>query len=264
VAERLGPDVVLPAVGFPRGEGPVSGLSPAVAGPRCRACPGRFALKRPRNAQKRSRSITPAYRRSTALARIVARCCNPGMSAPPAWPKPMLALARAGDPARPPGGLAGLAFSAPSVADHLASLAAVHSWFRPVFRKVTWWGEVEPAALHPDAVRQILRRRAAQVWGSNGYCRMACALASSPRPTARARGTSRSWTTPATATCAPSAAMSGGRSWSARARSGNSAYDAGGSCREGRGGEPGRSGYCGPRTAHLPARPADRGPSALR
>ncbi|MFL5338083.1 MAG: hypothetical protein ACJ8H8_34180 [Geminicoccaceae bacterium] len=49
------------------------------------------------------------------------------------------------------------------MADHLASLAAIRGWFRPVFRKVTRWGEVEPAALHPDAVWQILRRRAAQV-----------------------------------------------------------------------------------------------------
>ena len=34
--------------------------------------------------------------------------------------------------------------------------------FGPVFRKVNRWGDIEPAALHPDAVRQILRRRAAQ------------------------------------------------------------------------------------------------------
>jgi integrase len=33
--------------------------------------------------------------------------------------------------------------------------------FGPVFRKITRWGQVEHAALHPDAVRQILRRRAA-------------------------------------------------------------------------------------------------------
>jgi integrase len=32
--------------------------------------------------------------------------------------------------------------------------------FGPVFRKVTMWGRVEHTALHPDAVRQILRRRA--------------------------------------------------------------------------------------------------------
>ena len=32
--------------------------------------------------------------------------------------------------------------------------------FGPVFRKVTMWGSVEHQALHPDAVRQILRRRA--------------------------------------------------------------------------------------------------------
>ncbi|MDO9714200.1 site-specific integrase [Paracraurococcus lichenis] len=31
-----------------------------------------------------------------------------------------------------------------------------------MFRKVNRWGDVEPAALHPDAVRQILRRRAVQ------------------------------------------------------------------------------------------------------
>ncbi|RAI54549.1 tyrosine-type recombinase/integrase [Roseicella frigidaeris] len=34
--------------------------------------------------------------------------------------------------------------------------------YGPVFRKVSRWGEVEPAGLHPDAVRQILLRRAAQ------------------------------------------------------------------------------------------------------
>ena len=34
--------------------------------------------------------------------------------------------------------------------------------FGPVFRKVNRWGDVEPQALHPDAVRQILRRRAAE------------------------------------------------------------------------------------------------------
>jgi integrase len=34
--------------------------------------------------------------------------------------------------------------------------------FGPVFRKVNRWGDIEPAALHPNAVRQILRRRAAQ------------------------------------------------------------------------------------------------------
>lgn len=32
--------------------------------------------------------------------------------------------------------------------------------FGPVFRKVNAWGGIEHAALHPDAVRQILRRRA--------------------------------------------------------------------------------------------------------
>jgi integrase len=32
--------------------------------------------------------------------------------------------------------------------------------FGPVFRKVTMWGTVEPNALHPDAVRQILKKRA--------------------------------------------------------------------------------------------------------
>jgi integrase len=45
---------------------------------------------------------------------------------------------------------------------------AVQAWldqsdcrFGPVFRKVNMWGTVEHAALHPDAVRQILKRRAA-------------------------------------------------------------------------------------------------------
>ena len=44
---------------------------------------------------------------------------------------------------------------------------AMEAWLRasdcrygPVFRKVTMWGSVESAALHPDAVRQILRKRA--------------------------------------------------------------------------------------------------------
>jgi integrase len=46
---------------------------------------------------------------------------------------------------------------------------ALEAWLRasdcrygPVFRKVTMWGDVERAALHPDAVRQILLRRAAR------------------------------------------------------------------------------------------------------
>jgi integrase len=34
--------------------------------------------------------------------------------------------------------------------------------FGPVFRKVDRWGTIETARLHPDAVRQILRRRAGQ------------------------------------------------------------------------------------------------------
>ena len=34
--------------------------------------------------------------------------------------------------------------------------------FGPVFRKVNRWSDVEPQSLHPDAVRQILRRRATQ------------------------------------------------------------------------------------------------------
>jgi integrase len=48
-------------------------------------------------------------------------------------------------------------------------VAAVRAWLRaaaiasgPLFRKVTRWGVVEPARLHPDAVRQILSKRAAQ------------------------------------------------------------------------------------------------------
>jgi integrase len=48
-------------------------------------------------------------------------------------------------------------------------VAALKAWLRaaaitsgPLFRKVTRWGVVEPARLHPDAVRQILRKRAAQ------------------------------------------------------------------------------------------------------
>jgi integrase len=48
-------------------------------------------------------------------------------------------------------------------------VAALKAWLRasgiangPLFRKVTRWGTVAPARLHPDAVRQILRRRAAQ------------------------------------------------------------------------------------------------------
>lgn len=44
---------------------------------------------------------------------------------------------------------------------------AIEAWLQasdcrygPVFRKVTVWGTVEPQALHPDAVRQILQKRA--------------------------------------------------------------------------------------------------------
>jgi hypothetical protein len=43
-----------------------------------------------------------------------------------------------------------------------AWLAASGCRFGPVFRKVNRWGAVELTALHPDAVRQILLRRAAQ------------------------------------------------------------------------------------------------------
>ena len=38
-----------------------------------------------------------------------------------------------------------------------AWLQACGCRFGPVFRKVNRWGDVEPAALHPDALRQILR-----------------------------------------------------------------------------------------------------------
>ena len=48
------------------------------------------------------------------------------------------------------------------VAALAAWLAAAELKAGPIFRKVTRWGAVEPARLHPDAVRQILRRRAAQ------------------------------------------------------------------------------------------------------
>ncbi|MDR3418808.1 MAG: site-specific integrase [Nevskia sp.] len=41
-----------------------------------------------------------------------------------------------------------------------AWLAASDCQFGPVFRKVDLWGNIEHARLHPDAVRQILRRRA--------------------------------------------------------------------------------------------------------
>jgi len=40
-------------------------------------------------------------------------------------------------------------------------LAASDCHYGPVFRKIDVWGTVEPRALHPDAVRQILRKRAA-------------------------------------------------------------------------------------------------------
>ena len=43
-----------------------------------------------------------------------------------------------------------------------AWLAASDCQFGPVFRKVDLWGNIEHRRLHPDAVRQILRRRAAQ------------------------------------------------------------------------------------------------------
>ena len=41
-----------------------------------------------------------------------------------------------------------------------ASLRASDCQYGPVFRKVTMWGDIERAALHPDAVRQILLKRA--------------------------------------------------------------------------------------------------------
>jgi len=43
-----------------------------------------------------------------------------------------------------------------------AWLAASGCEFGPVFRKVDRWGGIETRALHPDAIRQILRRRAAE------------------------------------------------------------------------------------------------------
>jgi len=42
-----------------------------------------------------------------------------------------------------------------------AWLAESDCRFGPVFRKVDLWGNIEHRRLHPDAVRQILRRRAA-------------------------------------------------------------------------------------------------------
>ena len=42
-----------------------------------------------------------------------------------------------------------------------AWLAASHCAYGPVFRKIDVWGVIEARALHPDAVRQILRKRAA-------------------------------------------------------------------------------------------------------
>ena len=42
-----------------------------------------------------------------------------------------------------------------------AWLAASHCAYGPVFRKIDVWGVIETRALHPDAVRQILRKRAA-------------------------------------------------------------------------------------------------------
>jgi len=41
-------------------------------------------------------------------------------------------------------------------------LQASETEFGPIFRKVDKWGVVDTARLHPDAVRQILRRRAAE------------------------------------------------------------------------------------------------------
>ncbi|MBV8192688.1 MAG: hypothetical protein JO203_04295 [Gammaproteobacteria bacterium] len=42
-----------------------------------------------------------------------------------------------------------------------AWLQASDCRYGPVFRKIDVWGTVEQRALHPDAVRQILRKRAA-------------------------------------------------------------------------------------------------------
>jgi integrase len=42
-----------------------------------------------------------------------------------------------------------------------AWLEASHCAYGPVFRKIDVWGVVEQRPLHPDAVRQILRKRAA-------------------------------------------------------------------------------------------------------
>jgi integrase len=42
-----------------------------------------------------------------------------------------------------------------------AWLEASQCAYGPVFRKIDCWGVLETRALHPDAVRQILRKRAA-------------------------------------------------------------------------------------------------------
>jgi hypothetical protein len=76
--------------------------------------------------------------------------------------------------------------------------------FGPVFRKVSMWQTVEHRALSPDAVRQILQRRAELaglvVSGRERLSPTGCGPASSPKPTGPAPVTRRSWNTPGTAT----------------------------------------------------------------
>ena len=92
----------------------------------------------------------------------------------------------------------------------------------PVFRGIDVRGAIERRALHPDAVRQILRKRATLAGlvlpGANGSARTACAPASSPRPISTARATSRSWTTRARRICGRCAAMCAGPSSSPTVR----------------------------------------------
>jgi integrase len=82
----------------------------------------------------------------------------------------------------------------------------LHTWLSaagirdgPIFRRVTRWGMVGTKRLHPDAVRQILTRRAAAA-GIKGTLlepghRTGCAPAPSPQPIGTAFRTKKSWVT---------------------------------------------------------------------
>ncbi|TDH58239.1 hypothetical protein E2C06_33670 [Dankookia rubra] len=101
-------------------------------------------------------------------------------------------------------------------------LRASDCQYGPVFRKVNQWDGIETTALQLGALPKILARRVALAGlKANAMERLSAhgpGRDSLRRPTRPGRGTRRSWITTATRMSGPCAGMSGGRSWSAKAR----------------------------------------------